>query len=529
MKFMRNATHHGGCLVPASTSLRGGELPLTMDLEYTSKAKTRMRTFLTATAFAVLCVRAIGATVGSATEAPGSCNGLGDLRLPDAEITTVESLDSPVEHCKLTGTIGREIGFSVWLPADWNGKFIMGGGGGFVGNIQNQALGLGVLQRGYVTAGTDTGHRNQGIDGSWALNNPERLVNYGHLAVHRVTAVSKHIAERHYGATPQRSYFAGCSNGGRQALMSAQRYPGDFDVVLAGAPAHDFAGVAAAFLDVTRHMYPSMDDLSAPILSAEDRQTLASAVLARCDAEDGLEDGILNDPRDCDFDPGSLDLAPEKIAAIRAVYDGPTAPDGRIHVGWPFGGEDAPGGWGGWLAGSGQQAPNFPPSLAFGFGVEVMRHMVEHDPDWRYEGFDFSGFRHRFRTAAAALSATDPNLDAFRENGGKLLIYHGWSDAALSVHASIEYVDAVYARDESARDDVRLFLMPGVLHCAGGPGPWMVDLIEAAEQWDETGTAPDELVAGFAEGGGARPLCAYPQRAVYVGGDDRDPASFACR
>ena len=485
-----------------------------------------MRTTMTATALVVL------AHTASATEAPtsASCDGLNDIRLPDVEVTTVESVASPVDHCKLTGTIGREIGFSVWLPAQWNGAFVMGGGGGFVGSIQNQALGLGVLQRGYATAGTDTGHRTQkGIDGSWALNNPERLVNYGHLAVHRVTAVAKQIAADHYETTPKRSYFAGCSNGGRQALMSAQRYPEDFDVILAGAPAHDFAGITAAFLNVTRHMYPSMGELAEPVLSAQDRQTLADAILAKCDAGDGIEDGILNDPRDCDFEPDSLNLEPEKIAAIRAVYDGPQSPDGPIHVGWPFGGEDAPGGWGRWLAGDGQQSPDLPPSAAFGFGVEVMRHMVEHDPDWRYEGFDFSAFRHRFRTAAAALNATDANLDPFRENGGKLLIYHGWSDAALSALASIEYVDAVYARDQSARDDVRLFLMPGVLHCAGGPGPWQVDIIEAAAQWDETGTAPDTLVAGFAEGGGARPLCAYPKRAVYVGGDGRDPASFECQ
>ena len=417
----------------------------------------------------------------------------------------------------------------MWLPEDWNGKFIMGGGGGFVGSIQNQALGLGVLQRGYATAGTDTGHSNQGIDGSWAQNNLERLVNYGHLAVHRVAEVAKHIVEGYYAAQPQRSYFAGCSNGGRQAMMSAQRYPNDFDIILAGAPAHDFAGITAAFLDVTRHMYPSMDDVSAPLLTSEDRQTLAKTVLARCDALDGLEDGILNDPRDCDFDPGSLDLAPEKITAIRAIYDGPRAADGRIHVGWPFGGEDDDGGWGGWLTGTGQQPPGAPPSLALGFGVEVMRHMVEHDPGWRYEGFDLSGFRHRFRTAAASLSATDPNLDVFRENGGKLLIYHGWSDAALSALASIGYVESVYARDESARSHVRLFLMPGVFHCAGGPGPWQVDFIEAMERWDETGIAPDTLLAGFAEGGGARPLCAYPHRATYVGSDGRDPGSFECR
>ena len=457
------------------------------------------------------------------------CDGLQDLRLPDTTVTTIEAVGDPVPHCKLTGTIDREIGFSVWLPQEWNGRFIMGGGGGFVGSIQNQALGLGVLQRGYATAGTDTGHQNLGIDGSWALNNLERLVNYGHVAVHRVTEVAKSIVERHYPTAPTRSYFAGCSNGGRQALMSAQRYPEDFDVILAGAPAHDFAGIAAAFLDITRHMYPSMDDLSAPLLTPEDRQILANAVLGHCDAMDGLEDGILNDPRDCDFDPGSLDLPPEKVAAIRAIYDGPSAPDGRIHVGFPFGGEDAPGGWGSWLAGSDRRPPGSPPSLAFGFGVELMRHMVEHDPGWRYEDFDFSGFRHRFRTAGATLNATDPNLDTFRNNGGKLLIYHGWSDAALSALASIEYVEAVYARDESARDDVRLFLMPGVLHCAGGPGPWMVDLIEVAEQWDESGTAPDTMTAAFADGGGARPLCAYPRRAVYVGEDGRDPASFECR
>jgi len=486
-----------------------------------------MRTIVAVTPLAALIASVVAGHAG-ATEPTASCDSLRELRLPDTTITNVESLAEPVQHCKLTGTIGREIGFSVWLPVEWNGKFIMGGGGGFVGSIQNQAMGQGVLQRGYATAGTDTGHRNQGVDGSWALNNLERLANYGHVAVHRVAETAKHIVEGHYARPPARSYFSGCSNGGRQAMMSAQRYPGDFDVVLAGAPAHDFTGITAAFLNVTRHMYPSMDDVSTPLLTREDRRILARAVLDRCDALDGLEDGLLNDPRDCDFDPGTLDLPPEKIAAIRAVYDGPSASDGQIHVGWPFGGENEPGGWGSWLAGLEQRPPGFPPSLAFGFSVELMRHMVEHDPDWRYEEFDFSGFRHRLRTAGATLNAVDANLDAFRKNGGKLLMYHGWSDAALSALASIEYVEAVYARDESARGDVRLFLMPGVLHCGGGPGPWQVDFIEAVEQWDESGAAPDTIMAGF-PAGGTRPLCAYPKRATYVGGDDRDPASFECR
>ena len=272
-----------------------------------------------------------------------------------------------------------------------------------------------------------------------------------------------------------------------------------------------------------------MDDLAAPILSEEERKMLAAAVLAQCDADDGLEDGVMNDPRDCDFDPASLDLSEEKITAIRSVYDGPRNADGPVHVGWPFGGEDAPGGWGSWLAGTGQQPTGGPPSAAFGFGVDFMRYMVLHDPDWRYEGFRLDGFRERTKTVTAVLSATSPDLDAFRAAGGKLLLYHGWSDAALSALATIDYVDAVYARDPAARDDVRLFLMPGVLHCAGGPGPWFVDYLDAIEQWVESGSPPDQLTAGFFEGGGARPLCAYPQKAVYTGGDGRSPDSFQCR
>lgn len=483
-----------------------------------------MRASSVCMAVAMAAASALG--VSAAEEGP-DCAGLASVSLPDVDIGTVESLADPVPHCKVTGTLGREVGFSVWLPADWNGKFVMGGGGGFVGSIQNQALALGALQRGYATAGTDTGHQAGGIDGSWALHNLERLVNYGHVAIHQVSEVAKHIAAAHYAGTVERAYFAGCSNGGRQAMAFSQRYPQDFDGIIAGAPAFDFAGVAAAFLNVTQHMYPDMDDLAAPLVTPDDRAVLAAAILAQCDAQDGLEDGIMNDPRECDFELGTLDLPPEKIAAIQAVYDGPRNAGGAVHPGWPFGGEDA--GWGGWLAGTGQPVPGAPPSAAFGFGVDIMRYMVLHDADWRYEGFGFEGFRERATTAASVLSATSPDLDAFREAGGKLLIYHGWSDAALTALASIDYVEDVYARDEAAREDVRLFLMPGVLHCAGGPGPWMVDYLDAMEQWVDSGTAPDSLTAGFAAGGGARPLCAYPTRQVYTGGAERSPTSFECR
>ena len=467
--------------------------------------------------------------LGAAAETADPCAGLESIVLPDTRIGAVENLSAPVPHCKLTGTIGPEIGFSVWLPTGWNGKFVMGGGGGFVGAIQNQALFSGALERGYASAGTDTGHQSAGLDGSWAHNHLERLVNYGHVGIHRVAETAKHIVQAHYGKRAERDLFMGCSNGGRQAMAFSQRYPTSFDGIIAGAPAFDFAGVAAAFVNVSQHMYPDMDDLSAPAMTPDDRGALAAAVLERCDAKDGLADGIMNDPRDCDFDPAMLALPPGKLAAVRAVYDGPTSADGPVHPGWPFGGEDEDGGWGGWLAGAGQQGPGVPPSAAFGFGVDIMRYMVLHDADWRYEGFGYDGFRHLTRTAASVLSATSPDLDAFRAGGGKLLLYHGWSDAALTAFASIDYVEAVYGRDPSARQDVRLFLMPGVLHCAGGPGPWVVDTLDVMERWLDSGEAPETLTAGFADGNGARPLCAHPRRIAYLGGDGRSASSFDCQ
>ena len=488
-----------------------------------------MRFLPSFTALVLACSVAYAEEAPSPQVAGGSCAELQTIALPDLSVVSVERLAEPVEHCKLTAKLGREIHFSLWLPDAWNGKFLMGGGGGFVGSIQNHALALGALERGYATAGTDTGHQAAGTDASWALHDLERIVNYGHLAMSRVTRVSKHVTAQHYARELTGSYFAGCSNGGRQAMVFAQRYPTEFDAILSGAPAFDFAGLAAAFLNATVHVFPDSDALSSPLLSADDLTLLADAVLARCDARDGLADGILNDPRDCDFDPGTLDLPPAKIAAIRAIYAGPRAADGPVYAGWPFGGENEPGGWGAWLTGMPPGADGGPPSLAFAFGVGFMRYLVEHDPEWTYQGMDFDGYRERTALAASAISAVDPDLDAFRGAGGKLLLYHGWSDAALSALATIDYVEKVYARDASARDDVRLFMLPGVLHCAGGPGPWMVDYLDALERWDGGGEAPDTLLAGFEDGSGGRPLCAYPARAEYVGGTGRQPTDFRCR
>lgn len=487
----------------------------------------------------MLGVLLLGLWASVAQSAAGvRCEQLQGLALPDVRVHRAQPISEPVAHCKVEGTIGGRIGFSVWLPEDWNGRFTMGGSGGFVSPEDNQALRLAsnVLEAGYATASTDTGHRADGSDGSWALDDLEAIVNYGHVAMHRAVVASKAVVTARYGSAPERSWFLGCSNGGRQALGEAQRYPDDFDAIIAGAPALDFPGVAAAFVQITAAMYPDPTTLTTPLVTPEDRQQLRTAIEAHCDAKDGVTDGILQDPTTCDFDPRTLAcaaddggscLAAEKIAAIRTVYDGPLAAAGPLHVGFPFGAEatDA-NGWGSWLTGGAERGD---PSAAFAFGVGFMRYFLYHDPAWSYVGYDWSGFERDSRPLAAVLNADNPDLSAFRARGGKLLMYHGWADVALSAQMSIDYVERVYARDAAARGDVRLFMMPGVLHCAGGTGPWRVDFLEALETWHATGDAPEALSAGYADKPGERRLCAWPAQAHYVRGDPETLAAWECR
>jgi feruloyl esterase len=469
----------------------------------------------------------------------GDCDGLADLDLPDVTVGSVEELATPVAHCRVDGKIGPHIGFSVWLPKDWNGRFAMGGQGGFAGAVDNQAQSFGqVLEKGYATAGTDTGHQAGGLDGSWALHDLEAIANYGHVAIHRVSEVSKAVIAAHYAKKPETSFFLGCSNGGRQALQEAQRYPEDFDVILAGAPALDFDGLGAAFLYITQRMYPDMEDLSSPLLDPGDRSLVREAILQRCDAEDKIEDGMLADPTACKFDVESLAcsegttegcLTPEKIHALEAIYEGPrTAAGEALHVGFPFGAEDVEmNGWGSWLVGRENGAGPGVPNAAYGFGVGLARYFVYQDPEWSYEGYDFSTWARDSLAVQQTLNANDPDLDAFRARGGKLLLFHGWADSALSANATIDYVHQVYERDAAAAQDVRLFMVPEMLHCAGGKGPTQVDWLGAMEQWHRTNQPPRELEAGFRSGGG-RKLCAWPKKAVFGGGDPNDPAAFSC-
>lgn len=468
-----------------------------------------------------------------------NCQSVLDLSYPDVHMVSSERLTDPVPHCKAKGLIGNTIGFSLWLPENWNGRFVMGGAGGFVRPEDNHALrliGPGVLEKGFATASTDTGHQGDGQDNSWGLNDYEAIVNYGYLAMHRAVVTSKAVIAAHYAKPIDKSFFMGCSNGGRQALHEAQRFPNDFDAIIAGAPALNFTGVAASFLAVTQKMYPDSRNLNAALVSKEDRIFLRQALLSACDAQDGLTDGILHDPTACDFDLSALEcgtgqeqkcLHPEKIVAIATVYGGPRNDAGSVFFGFPYGAEDIDeNGWGSWLTGG---AATGSPNAAYSFGVGIMRNFVFHDADWDFQMLNWNEFPADMTPIAHILNASNPDLSAFRAQGGKLLMYHGWADVALTAHMSTDYIDRVYAHDPGSADDVRLFMMPGVLHCYDGPGPSVVNWLDVLEQWHDTDVAPSELAAAYPSKAGARKICAWPKKAVYQGGDSENPSSYACR
>ncbi len=251
---------------------------------------------------------------------------------------------------------------------------------------------------------------------------------------------------------------------------------------------------------------------------------------------DGLTDGILHNPNACDFDPTELTcaqgqedgcLGEEKVAAIKMVYDGPTNDEGSLFFGFPFGAEDIEqNGWGSWLTGGAAQGV---PNAAYAFGTGIMRNFVHHDPSWTHDTTDWNAYPDRIRPIASVLDARSTDLSEFRAQGGKLLMYHGWADVALTAHMSTDYIEKVYSADTTARDDAKLFMMPGVLHCAGGPGPSVVNWLAALESWHATGDAPDELAASYPDKAGARKICAWPRQAVYDGGDSESPESFTCR
>jgi len=480
--------------------------------------------------------------------------------LPDVRITTISVETAPVPHCKVTGVIGTETRFELLMPHSWNGKFVMGGGGGFVGSIVNIALLYGPLQKGYATVGTDTGHQAHSLDASWALNNLERVVSFGHQAVHRTAVTSQALISAYYDRDPSVSYFVGCSRGGGQALMEAQRYPDDFDGIAAGAPAYNWTHeLGARNAWINQVMYPDPDDLSVAVIGPEAGQLIGDAVMEQCDLIDGIDDGVLNDPLVCDFDVTTLaceDGAPDgclseaQMTAARRVYDGPVINGNRFSPGYPPGAELGDGGWTLWITGGldvqedvgdfqegAETDSEFPepvtPTAHFAFGNGVMKYLVFQDPDWDYSTYTFETFESDVAHVAPTLNATDPDLSAFRERGGKLLMFNGWRDMAMTPLGTIDYLERVLQHDPTASEDVRLIMVPGMDHCIGGPGPSFIDWLDELDSWVQTGSAPDQVAAYWLndqmQPDGSRLACAYPAHLEYDGtGDPRDASSFSC-
>ncbi len=481
---------------------------------------------------------------GGAPAPPRSCGDLASMSFSGFVLEDVAEMPAtPADpaHCRVRGTIDTEIHFELLLPTPdhWNGRFLMGGGGGYVGSVQNQALQFAgprsVLTRGFATVGTDTGHRGFGTDASWALNRPDREVNFGHRAVHVTAETAKTIIRLHYGRDIDYSYFLGCSRGGGQGMMSSQRYPDDFDGIVAGAPAYNWTALGALFLQTQQVLYPDPADLSVPVIDAEAARLIETAILEACDENDGVEDGFMTDPLACDMDIAAIPgLTDEQRRAAEVIYGGARVGGRPVYPGFPFGGEAAAGGWQRWITGGARGGPGIP-NLHYAFGTEMHKYIIFDDPEFDYSTFPFDDhdvWEEQVRRAAKLLNAADTDLSAFRTGGGKLILWNGWSDPAIPATGTIRYYEGVAAGDQDVDDYLRMFMMPGVLHCGGGPGPDQVDWIDAIRAWVEEGRAPERLVATRMNQGEVemqRPLCPWPKQAVYNGsGDPKREESFEC-
>ena len=447
-----------------------------------------------------------------------------------------------------------DIKIEIWMPVTgFNGNFRAQGNGGFAGAI-NYAGMASALSQGYATASTDTGHSGTPIDASWASGHPDKILDFGYRAIHEMTLKAKAVIQAFYGKSPQHSFFAACSNGGRQGLMEAQRFPADYDGIIAGAPANYWTRVFGAFIWDIQALQADPESY----IPAKKIPAIDAAVLAACDANDGLKDGVLNDPTACHFDPSAVVckdadsdncLTPKEVVALKKIYSGAHDSNGKqIFPGFMPGGETGGGGWPLWITG---QAAGKDLQTAFASGFFNNMITTSEPMDLKTVKVE-AALKLADEQQARTFNADDPDLNAFVKRGGKLIVYHGWNDAALPPFATIQYLNDVQKTlgEKTADASVRLFMAPGMQHCTGGPGPSSFgqfgvasasdpehDIQLALEQWVEKGVAPSKIIAAkYANVFNApgqlqmtRPLCPYPQIAKYKGtGDTNDAANFAC-
>jgi feruloyl esterase len=520
-----------------------------------------LRAFAAASLIACVLGASLAYSQGGRDRAPRpiACAALASLVLPHTTITHAEALPADKNHaalgmlptaiCRVVGVSRPAINFEVWLPiGSWNGKFQGVGNSDTAGVISYDAM-REALGRGYATASTDTGHTSsEPFDFSWALGRPDLVADFGHRGLHVTTENAKQIIRAFYGKRPDYSYFVGCSTGGQQALMEAQRYPEDYDGIIGGSPANNwtrlYAGARLWYSIVT------LNDSESYIPAAR-TALLGNAVTATCDAIDGIVDGVLDDPRKCKLDPAVLTCkqgqdpatcyTPKQVKAIKDIWTGVRNSRGElIHQPLVPGGEAGAGGWAAWITGS---APFT--GLHWLAADGFFKHQV-------FENLNFNALNFNFDTdldfalakVGPVLDAIDPDLRPFKRRGGKLLMYHGWSDPHISPLNSIDYYESVIstlkqrnqARDEAAQDVrefARLFMVPGMQHCSGGPGPNPFDMLTALENWVEKGDPPNRIIASLVANNvvtRTRPLCPYPRVAVYSGSSSTDDAAnFVCR
>jgi feruloyl esterase len=487
------------------------------------------------------CVFAGAAALVSVGSPAATCTDLEQLSSETVAITAAEdrraaTLEQNVgpalqlaPHCRIAAVLtprdDSRIEMEVWMPDVWNGKFLALGNGGWAGSISFSAMATG-LAAGYAVASNDTGHT--GGSAAFAVGHREKVVDFAWRAMHEMTVIAKAVIETFYERAPDLSYYQGCSTGGRQGMMEAQLFPADFDAIIAGAPVNNQLALNATQLDSMVRFLKNPELM----LSRDKVELVQNAVLAACEANDRVEDGFLNNPLACGFDPKSLQcksrrdtvgcLTRDQVSSVERVYAGVMSESGRLLY---------PGHAKGFELGWRIPGPGAEPTA---LQTDATRYLVYEDENWDWREFDLERDLLLALDKAGYIEALDTDLSEFKARGGKILFYHGWHDPGPSPLNTIGYYNDVLATMGPNQDDwMRLFLVPGMGHCGGGIGPDQADYLGAVEDWVEDGVAPARITASRVRQGEVdmtRPLCPYPQVATWDGtGDPNDTASFSCR
>jgi feruloyl esterase len=471
-----------------------------------------------------------------------ACDGLVNLKLPNVTITEATmAAGATGGYCRVLGashlTPDSDIRFEVVIPTQWNGRYLQVGNGGFAGVIPERAM-LAPMALGYAVAGTDDGHEDTvNTDASWALNHPQKAIDFGYRALKETTDAAKAIIAANKGIASHYSYFQGCSDGGREALMEAQRYPNDFNGIIAGDPANHWTHLLAD----AAWGYQALTETPDSFLTLDKLKLVEAAAVKQC----GDEDGVIEDPQACRFDPDRLRctsgdapgcLTGAQITALHKIYDGPKNPrtGERLISGFSPGGEGEENGWGRWITGA---TPDGKDALIYKFASNFFGNIVFANPNYDLKRLNLdSDVAMTDARFGPIFNSYSPDLSAFRARGGKLIQYHGWADPAIPALDSVDYYQLVQKTMGNTAGFYRLFMAPGMLHCGGGPGPNVLAVLPAIAAWVEQNKAPDMIVAtkyknSDATGGAVRtrPLCVYPARAQWDGKGDRARLeSFRC-